>query len=198
MRGSLAQGKLRSPGAKLAWRLPSEIIGNLSNGVSVKLSAVAPPREEDVIVAPFQQTLRLESRVRTVPAPKPEAEHPIVRAQKWQRMLESGEMRSRFALAKRAGVDPAMVTRVLKLLRLAPDIQEYLATLRTSSALWHFNIKTLGELADLLSDKQRAAFARISARFDERSRELQSIARAVPIAPSAKPSWRGGSRLAAG
>ena len=65
MRGSLAQGKLRSPGAKLAWRLPSEIIGNLSNGVSVKLSAVAPPREEDGRSSSSRSYERVESTTAT-------------------------------------------------------------------------------------------------------------------------------------
>ena len=155
-------------------------------------------RGEVTIVAPVRQTLRLEARVRTVPIPKPEVEHPIVRARKWQRWLEGGEVDSRFALAKRVGVDPAMVTRVLKLIELAPDIQNYLAALKTSSALWHFNIKMLGNLADLPRDKQRAIFAKICARFDERSRRLQSAAKTVQMAPSAKPSLRSSPRLAAG
>lgn len=155
-------------------------------------------RGEIVIIAPFRQTLRLESRVRTVPAPKAEAVHPIARAQKWQRMLASGEVGNRFALAKRVGVDPAMVTRVLKLVRLAPDIQEYLTTLRTPGALWHFNIRLLGELAELPVEKQRAAFARISARYDAHIGQLQSAANTVPIAPRVKPPWRSGPRLAAG
>ena len=155
-------------------------------------------RGEITIIAPFQQTLRLESRVRTVPAPKPTVEHPMVCAQKWQRMLTSGEVGNRFALAKRVGVDPAMVTRVLKLLQLAREIQEYLATLRTPSALWYFNIKTLGGIADLPLDKQRVAFMRISARYDERSRELPTAAKSAPIALSVRLPWRSGPRLAAG
>jgi hypothetical protein len=112
--------------------------------------------------------------------------------------LESGEEASRFALAKRVGVDPAMVTRVLKLIELAPDIQDYLAALKTPSALWHFNIKRLGNLADLPHDKQRAIFAKICARFDARSGQLHATVKTVQMAPSAKPSWRSGPRLAAG
>ena len=155
-------------------------------------------RGEVTIVAPVRQTLRLESRVRTVPVPKPEVEHPIVRARKWQRWLEGGEVASRFALAKRVGVDPAMVTRVLKLVELAPEIQDYLAALKTPSALWHFNIKALGNLADLPGEKQRAIFAKICARFDARNRQMQSSAKTVQMAPSTNPSWRNGPRLAAG
>ncbi len=155
-------------------------------------------RGEITIVAPVRQTLRLEARVRTVPAPKAEVEHPIVRARKWQRLLEGGDVASRFALAKRMGVDPAMVTRILKLTELVSDIQDYLAALNTPSALWHFNIKTLGNLADLPGEKQRAIFAKICARFDARSRQHQSASRTFQMAPSATPSWRSSPRLAAG
>ncbi len=155
-------------------------------------------RGEITIIAPVRQTLRLEARVRTVPVPKPDVEHPIVRARKWQRWLKGGEVPNRFALAKRVGVDPAMVTRILKLVELAPEIQDYLVTLKTSSALWHFNIRALGNLSDLPEAKQLAIFAKICARFDARNRQSESAAKTVQMTPSAKPSWRNFPRLTAG
>ena len=45
------------------------------------------PRGEITIVAPVRQTLRLEGRVRTVPVPKPDIDHPIVRAPKVAAMV---------------------------------------------------------------------------------------------------------------
>ena len=132
-------------------------------------------RGEVVIVAPFRQSFRLESRVRTIPAPKEAVEHPILRAQKWQRMLARGEVGSQFALAQRIGHDPGMVSRILKMVRLTPEIQEYLARLTTSSALWYFNVKALGRIAAMPREKQLAAFAKISTRYEERVRPPRPI-----------------------
>lgn len=155
-------------------------------------------RGEITIVAPVRQTLRLEARVRTVPTPKPTVEHPVVRARKWRRWLDSGEVASRLSLAKRVGIDPAMVTRILRLAELAPEIQDYLAVLKTPSALWHFNIKVLGNLADRPTEKQHEIFAKIRTRFDARNSQLQRELKTLQMAPSTKPSWRNGPRLAAG
>ena len=57
-------------------------------------------RGEVVIVSPFRRAIRLDSRVRTVPPPKPNIVHPIIRAKEWQRMLDEKEVPHRFALAK--------------------------------------------------------------------------------------------------
>ncbi len=81
-------------------------------------------RGEITIVAPVRQTLRLEARVRTVPQPKPRKviEHAVVRAQKWQAMIETGVVPHRFALAKHVGCTPGAVTKILKMIRLVPEI----------------------------------------------------------------------------
>jgi hypothetical protein len=155
-------------------------------------------RGEVTIVAPVSQTLRLESRVKRIPIAKSDAEHPIVRARTWQQWLDRGEVASRFALAQRVGIDPAMVTRVLKLVGLAPNIQDYLASLKSPSALWHFNIKVLGNLAELPKAKQYEIFAKICARFNARNPQLQRNVTTLQWAPSTKPIWRNVPRLAAG
>lgn len=166
--------------------------------LDAKVDFTNAQRGEVTITAPFRQTLRLDARVRVVRPSAPKVEHPILRAQKWHQMLEDGRVLNRFALAKRVEVDPAMVTRTLKLMQLAPEIQEYLATLRTPSALWYFNIKALGKMADFPLEKQRVEFAKLSARFDERSQQLKSPVKTVPLTPSAAPPVRSGPRLAAG
>jgi len=46
------------------------------------------------------------------------------RAFRWKRMLESGEFATIAELAKREGIAPSYMTRVLRLTLLAPDIVE--------------------------------------------------------------------------
>lgn len=116
-------------------------------------------RGEVTVIAPFRQVLRIQERVRTVPKPKPTPEHPILRAQKWHQLLQSGRFPSRAALARWAGLTPGAVTRVLKLIELAPDIQAYLASLKTRTELRYLAINPLGKLAEMPLQRQRALFA---------------------------------------
>lgn len=48
----------------------------------------------------------------------------LARAFRWKRMLESGEFITIAELAKREGIAPSYMTRVLRLTLLAPDIVE--------------------------------------------------------------------------
>jgi len=122
-------------------------------------------RGEVVIVAPFQQTVRLDQRVRSVPAaPKP-IEHPIVRAQRWQGLLASGAVATRMAIAKREKLTPGAVTYIMRLLDLAPEIQSYLASLKTAGAVWHFGYKPMGAIASLSFEEQRVNFAKMVAQY---------------------------------
>lgn len=141
-------------------------------------------RGEVMITAPFSQTLRLDARVRTVPAKAPEIEHPIVRAQKWHQMLENGTVPNRLALAKRVGVDPGMVTRVLRLMQLAPSIREYLSSVTTASGTWHFNIRALGEIAMLPQERQERGFASLVAQYERRLQADAPTVKGRPFPPS--------------
>jgi len=51
------------------------------------------------------------------------------RAQEWRRLLDSGEVSTQAAIARREGITRARVTQVMSLLRLAPDIQEHVLSL---------------------------------------------------------------------
>ncbi|OAM87141.1 hypothetical protein AW736_24225 [Termitidicoccus mucosus] len=155
-------------------------------------------RGEITIIAPFRQSVRLDARVRTVAVNKPAVEHPVIRAQKWQRMLTTGDVPNRLALAKRVGVDPGMVTRVLKLVHLAPSIQEYLAGLKTANEAWHFSIKVLGEIADQPIEKQEQAFARLVAQFNNREERNQALSKMVAITHGHIPKWSAGPKFTAG
>ena len=48
----------------------------------------------------------------------------LARAFRWKRMLESGEYATIAELAEREGIAPSYMTRVLRLMLLAPDIVE--------------------------------------------------------------------------
>jgi DNA invertase Pin-like site-specific DNA recombinase len=145
-------------------------------------------RGEVAIMAPFRQSFRLEARLRTVPAPTPKVEHAVVRAQRWQQLLKNGELPNRTALAKWAGLTPGAVTRILKLIELAPDIQAYLASLRTANAVWHFGIKPVGKLADWSFEKQRFLFAKMRDSYDARTQRLDVNSKSVAIAQFPRPT----------
>lgn len=76
-------------------------------------------------------------------------------------MLEQGKVANRVALAKRMGITPGAVTRILKLVELSPDIQQFLASLKTKEDLRSFPIKEVGRLAILPVDRQRTEFTKM-------------------------------------
>jgi DNA invertase Pin-like site-specific DNA recombinase len=128
------------------------------------------------ILAPFNYAVRVSTRGATVAMDKQaekEPQHLIVRAQRWQRLLESGQVANRVALARRFRVTPGAVTRTLRMIRLVPEIQNFLAGLTSARAVRHFGLTKIGMLADLNRDEQLAAFARIRRAFDQTTPELE-------------------------
>jgi len=154
-------------------------------------------RGEVAIVAPFGQVLRIQDRVRTVPKPKPAREHPIIRAHKWHQMLESGEVATRFELAKRMKLTPGVITRILKLIELDPGIQAYLAELKTTSAILHFGYRPMGELADLQPHEQKAAFDKMRAAYEGIERRRNERGKTITL-PSSTHSPSKTPRISAG
>ena len=155
-------------------------------------------RGEVAIIAPFQRTVRLDKRMRTVRTAKPKVEHPVLRAQKWQQMLQSGEVGTRMALAKRVRLTPSAITRIMKLIELAPDIQAYLASLTTANAVWHFGYKPIGKLAELPFNQQRAAFAKLRAEYEQQQQTNRARQNIVALTASTKPSGGPSFRASAG
>jgi DNA invertase Pin-like site-specific DNA recombinase len=123
-------------------------------------------RGEVTVIAPFRQVLRIQERVRTVPKPKWDPEHPIIRAQKWHQMLLSGEIATRSALARKLKLTPSAITRILKLVELDPGIQAYIASLKSAGAIWHFGYMPMGKLAELPFEQQRAAFGKMRTEYE--------------------------------
>lgn len=123
---------------------------------------------EVTILTPFQQVFRTGAAVPRRASPEPKVQHAIVRARKWQQMLDAGKVANRVALAKQLGVTPGAVTRILKLLEVSPDIQRFLESLNTKEANRHFTIKKVGELAGLPQSEQLFEFGKMRAAFTQR------------------------------
>jgi len=153
-------------------------------GLDARVDFKNASKGEITLITPFSQTVRLSDRVRMPRVEKPELEHPIVRARKWQRMLDGGTVANRLALATQVGVDPAMVTRILRLLALAPQIQDYLAKIGTASGAWYFNIRTLGRLAAMPKQAQLQEFAAIVNRYCIRMQRISPGTRFLSFSPS--------------
>ena len=125
---------------------------------SVQVDFTHASAGEVTIVAPFRHAVGSSARVRTPKPKEPPVEHAIVRARKWQQQLANGRISIRVALAKREGITPGAVTRILKLVELLPEIQDFLAALKTKDAIRNFPIKEVGAMASLPMGSQREAF----------------------------------------
>lgn len=159
----------------IARRLPVVAAQGVNFEASVDFTHAV--RGEVTLLAPFQYPVRVSERGRpagaSAVAPKPgEPKHRVVRAQEWRRMLETGHAANRFALARRFGVTPGAVTRTMKLIGLVPEIQNFLASLKSKEAIRHFGIKKVGALASLPTAEQRAAFERIRRAFAQPTPDL--------------------------
>lgn len=148
-------------------------------------------RGEVTVLAPFQYAVRVSERARdsatTASAQVPgEPRHLMVRAQEWGHMLETGHAPNRLALARRYGVTPGAVTRIMKLIGLLPEIQNFLAALKSKEAIRHFGMRKVGALAALPTDAQRAAFERIRRAFAQTTPDLVEGETLKPIRPTRK------------
>lgn len=47
----------------------------------------------------------------------------------WRTLLESGEVRTQAAIARREGISRARVTQVIDMLRLAPEIRQHILSM---------------------------------------------------------------------
>jgi DNA invertase Pin-like site-specific DNA recombinase len=89
--------------------------------------------------------------------------HPLHRAVAWKQKLRANPQLSHAALAQREALSEATVSRMLKLLRLQPEIQEVLLAIKKKEDLRRYSLNKMVEVAALPSSKQRRAFARLSA-----------------------------------
>ena len=79
----------------------------------------------------------------------------LVRAHKWQEIIDSGKVGTASELAKKVTADRSYVSRILRLTLLAPDIVEAILQGREPSGL---SLAKLTRTLPLLWDEQRVQF----------------------------------------
>lgn len=109
------------------------------------------------VLSPFREELGARRR----PAPKTAVPEPVVapnpmrRAVAWQRQLDRNPNLSRAQLARDSGASGPTMTRHLDLLKLTPEIQAFLLSLKTASELRKFSLNKMSALAHLKPDEQQ-------------------------------------------
>ncbi|MFZ5496995.1 MAG: recombinase family protein [Verrucomicrobiota bacterium] len=120
-----------------------------------------------VITAPFHREVGQPVRPRPASPGLKSAKHPIHRALAWQRQLDTHPRLNRVALARKNGVVPAVVTKHLQLLALAPAIQSVLLQLKSPREIRYFSLAKLRILAALGQTDQLRRFADLRAALAE-------------------------------
>ena len=85
------------------------------------------------------------------------------RALAWNRKLSGTAGLSQAELARREGITAVTLTYHLKLLKLAPEIQEFLLAVAGAEGLRRFSLRRMKALAELDYTAQRKAFVRMRA-----------------------------------
>jgi len=85
-------------------------------------------------------------------------QNPLRRAKAWERMRILNPKLSLRRLAAREGVFPATLVQHFKLLKLAPEIQDFMAIQEELEVLRFFSLRRLMSLADLSTSEQRKVF----------------------------------------
>jgi hypothetical protein len=98
------------------------------------------------------------SRRRAAPTGPPHIVTLMNKALKWQSLLDDGEVPSRAELARREGITRARVTQIMKLLSLAPNIQEAILALPSGIPERLVTERRLRPLVEMGQSDQRAAF----------------------------------------
>ena len=63
------------------------------------------------------------------PPRKPTVVEFLRKAQEWRHQLDAGDVRTQAEIARREGISRARVTQIMALIRLAPEIQDYILSL---------------------------------------------------------------------
>ncbi|MST93721.1 MAG: recombinase family protein [Pedosphaera sp.] len=109
------------------------------------------------------------------------AQHPLVRARVWKRILTKDPKLSLRKLAERVGEVAPTLVHYFKLLKLAPEIQDALVRLRDPRAVYFFSIRRLNSLASMDESEQRRLFRHMQAEY---------AAQAVPVPASTSVAVR--------
>lgn len=142
-------------------------VGSTGKIAEFAIEVAVRSRREVEIVAPFHaQVGETQSEYPAAAVLQSQHEHPIHRASSWQ--IDAARVSVRL-IAAREKVSPSLVSLYLKLLRLAPEIQDYLRGLATRQAARFFSLRRMAPLAQFDRDRQLAEFAALKAHFSARS-----------------------------
>jgi len=101
-------------------------------------------------------------RARAARRSRPRIIEALNRARDWQRMIDAGEVKNAAQIARDHDVTRARVSQVMTLLRLAPEIVEYIDDLDGSEGCLHLTERKVRAIALLENhDAQRAAFGEL-------------------------------------
>lgn len=114
------------------------------------------------VLAPFARTLTTAKRATAKPPAPTPVQHPLHRARAWQRQLDADPKLNRVRLAAAEGLTPGAVTHHMKLLQLAPAIQERLLNVTTPAELRTFSLNRMKALAELPTAEQFQRFATLT------------------------------------
>jgi hypothetical protein len=133
--------------------------------IATKVDFTHAHRGDVAIIAPFQRVVPLVPQQPTGASPDPKQAHLIQRALRWKKLLDGGTVPDRQSLARREKVSPGHVTRMLKLTELLPEIQDYLAGIKSGEPSRYFPLRKVGQLVSLPAAAQRVAFGRMKQRY---------------------------------
>ena len=123
-------------------------------------------------------------RARAARAKRPRIIDALTRARAWRRLIDTGAVKNAAELARRHGVTRARISQLMSLLRLAPEILEYIDGLEGTEGGLHLTARRLRAIAVLDDhDEQRARF---------RALVGDTVAPSVRVAPTVVTSRGGG------
>jgi len=117
-----------------------------------------------VILTPFEHRV-LSSPAKRIATAVETIRHCIHRAVTWQRELQRDPTLEKQAIAAREKIAPGSISHHLKLLNLAPEIQDYLKELKDPDAVRHFSLRKMRRLSELQPEKQTVQFKRLRQSF---------------------------------
>ncbi len=122
---------------------------------------------QSLILTPFRcgEEQTLSPTVAAEPPKGGTADHPILQARAWQRMLAASPGLSLRGLAKKVDETPSTLVHHFKLLKLVPGVQSFLAGLRDPKAIHFFSLRRMMPLASVAESDQRRVFAQMKDEF---------------------------------
>ena len=119
------------------------------------------------ITIPYNQLLFIKIKY-----PKPAIKDLLSKAEKYNAELSKartvpGGVNTKAGLARKLRISKARMTQIMNLLKLAPEIRQYLKDLNDPSSLNYFNAKRLRPIASIKDKQERLAkFADLKRKFE--------------------------------